>query len=134
MPNTKHPECPNDQPHLLHQITVGNGLQVICKGLDPEDETPRLSQAGSAAVRRAFANMPYAAHPRVMKGPIAMGSYRDGLSEAALVEALENLASVLREHADRNRQIEEEHRALKADVRAFRRVLGTDGIGSEENL
>lgn len=92
------------------------------------DETPAPALFGDAAlaVIRAMNNTPYAADTRVR----IPTTYRvDGvpwIHADEIVGFLEGLAHVLRDAGDRNAGNERALLALRSDVAAFRRILGTD--------
>lgn len=91
---------------------------------DPAPEDDVLPLRFSQNFRRALAAMPYAAHPSVMRGDMQMGSYRDPLRGAQVIEALEALAVVLRAHVEEHNALDRAHSNLTSDVEAMRRVLG----------
>lgn len=88
-----------------------------------ESDTVPLSlpTADAQAIRVALSAMPYGGlAPRMLGLPA-------DVTPAHVVEALNNLAAVLRDVAKRNEQTETELRELKSQRAAFRAFLGTDG-------
>lgn len=88
---------------------------------DPSDVLPDLF---ATAFRRAMARMPYGADPRVSSR--FNDSHRAPLTGEEAARALNALADVLAEHAERHNALVAEHDALRRDVAAVRRVFGTE--------
>lgn len=85
----------------------------------------------TADLRRVMSHMPFLS-PADM-GDLRMGSYRDPLDGQVVLDALRALAvTLLTNHRERER-LEDELRALKADVAAHRRLLGVAPGGNLDN-
>jgi hypothetical protein len=86
---------------------------------DQTTDQTTISHADAMRIRNACFNMPYAADTRRVTIPI------HPVTADKLVTFLEDLAGVLRTHADDYTALEKAHLQLTGDVAAFRRIIGT---------
>lgn len=81
-----------------------------------------LNEEASRKIRQAFGVMPYAA---ALPALARFGYPYAQIPVADVVEALEQLAERLAAHGEQATRDAHDLRVLRADVAAFRRVLGT---------
>lgn len=97
---------------------------------DTTTDTPtRFTAKETQRIRNAFSRMPYAAAPSVWNlVETRLGAWNRPAEATAeeIVEVLDALTDVLREHGERANRTDRELLEIRADVRALRRLLGTD--------
>lgn len=99
---------------------------------DTNTDTPtRFTAKETQRIRNAFARMPYAATPSVwtlIERNLGSTLTREATDVSAdqIVEVLDALTEVLRAAGERANRTDRELNEIRADLRAFRRVLGTD--------
>jgi hypothetical protein len=86
---------------------------------DTETGDVTLTNEDQTRIRQAMFRMPYAASPSVYTPS------GGGVTPDMIVKYLEDLAGVLRTHADDYTALEKAHLQLTGDVAAFRRIIGT---------